>query len=220
MSRSLNTARGNRTVDDCFRALFAAYQWPALSNLGHLVKGQLDEGATPARAVRSALLTQDRRRATAAAGARWCQLARILYSPRGVLPFLPAPAYQTTDYAVALASLGHWVASRVRYVADSVKWGQPDHWQEPALTLSSRSGDCEDSALVVWSAAPWLGLPEGRMAIGTHDGDGHTWVEFPEAGLGMEATNGTLLRFGPRGTPSRYHAWMYAYPDGHCEWIA
>lgn len=204
-------------LDACFRSIFLGHEGPFLSDVAREVTRWLGRGASPAEAVRTALLERDRQRALSTTVARWCSLAALLYRPEEVAEFLPSPSYLTMEPSVALSSVARWVTSRVRYVSDASKWGQPDFWQSPGLTLAAGSGDCEDSALVVWSAAPLLGLPDGRLAVGTFKGDGHAWVEFPEIGFGVEATTGALLRFGPKGSRSNYQAWMYAYPNGQCE---
>jgi len=105
--------------------------------------------------------------------------------------------------------------ARVEYLADDDKWGEPDVWQSPALTLFDGTGDCEDMTLALWSAAPFVGLPTGRMAIGTYEGDGHAWAEFPEVGLWAEATSGEVGYLGHG--PSPYRPLVYVYANGTCE---
>jgi len=87
------------------------------------------------------------------------------------------------------------VHGSIRWVSDMAKWHMPDFWQTPATTLVHGSGDCEDQALVLWSAAPLIGLPSGVLVVGEHNGRGHAWVEFPELPVPLiaDATSGTVF---------------------------
>jgi hypothetical protein len=69
---------------------------------------------------------------------------------------------------------------------------RPDQWRSPAETLWLGRGGCVEMALVLWSAAPLLGLPRGRLAIGTLGAAPHAWVEFPELNLYVEVTAGLV----------------------------
>ncbi len=185
--------------------------------LGALVRAGLQSGTSPADAVREAILELDRRRKRAQFYPRWCANAHALYAPLEVLPYLPRSTYATANPVVALASLARWVASKVRYVSDQQKWGVPDFWQSPALTLATGSGDCEDSALVVWSGAPLIGSEPGRLVVGEWGKVGHAWVEFPEYGLHVEATKGVVSYLINGTAPAGYRPWLYAHANGACE---
>jgi transglutaminase-like putative cysteine protease len=208
------------TLDDCFRWAFTSGKWPVLTPFSNVVRNALlvEPTPTPARAVRVALFEADRRSAETELLAKWCALTARLYRPDEVVPFLQGKVAWGTGatQAVALQSLAAWIRSRVAYRRDIAKWGLPDVWQSPGVTLHQGTGDCEDTSLLLLSAAPLIGLPEGRMAVGTFRGDGHAWVEFPQLGLAVETTTGQLLKLSPVPVPSTYQAWVYLYPDGRC----
>lgn len=202
-------------TDGCFRWIFDPRQTWFRSELAREVSDRVPVVTTPAEAVLGALLDREDVRAREAVFQRWCRQGHRLYRPDQVVPFLPRRGAATSTQR-SLASLAHWVADRVTYQPDARKWGRPDVWQAPGVTLRDRSGDCEDMALVVWSAAPLLGLPVGRLVVGALGSEGHAWVEFPELGLWVEATSGRVGRLGYGSEPSAYQPWLYLYPDGRC----
>jgi predicted transglutaminase-like cysteine proteinase len=205
----------NAGLDRCFLAIFGEGKLPIETEFALLVRARVLAGESPSAAVDGAILDVDHRATTTILFLRWCTLAHGLYRPEEVVPFLPRGRPAVAHPRAALAGLARWVASRVEYVADLEKWGEPDRWQSPFETLAQGSGDCEDMSLVVWSGATPLGLPEGRLVIGTLDGEGHAWVEFPEVGLYAEATAGSVGWL--RARPASYEPWLHAYADGRCE---
>ncbi len=206
-------------LDAAFRHIFHLVgrgQWPKASQLSTLVASQIAAGASPSAAVQAGLAILDQQRVMNQMVQQWCRLGKALYRPDQVLPFLrpslvPAPHI---PQILRLESLATWVVRRIAYQSDHRKWGCPDFWQSPLWTLWDGTGDCEDMSLVLWSAARWVGLPPGRLAIGTYNGEGHAWVEFHEVGLWAEATSGTVGRLG--WGPSPYRAALYVYPS-RCE---
>ena len=45
-------------------------------------------------------------------------------------------------------SILKWVHFNVDYISDQTKWGIPEYWQPPHITLEDRTGDCEDYAIL------------------------------------------------------------------------
>jgi len=41
-----------------------------------------------------------------------------------------------------------WVHQNVVYMTDQEKWGIPEYWQPPHITLEDRTGDCEDYTIL------------------------------------------------------------------------
>lgn len=206
----------NWIPDNCFRWVFTSVDWPRSSAFSRAVGHFLGPETTPGQAVSRALLNEERLATERKVTAYWCQHAEALYRPDEVLPYLPPIRYVTSSTS-ALHGLARWVASRVRYVTDVDNWERPDFWQPPGLTLKLGTGDCEDSSLVAWSAAPLLGLPTGRLALGLHGGQGHAWVEFPELNLFVEATTGHVGALNSSDFLAFYEPWLWAYADGSCE---
>jgi transglutaminase-like putative cysteine protease len=216
IARVDGTPHANATIDDCFWWIFhPMHRWFS-SGISQAVRDRVPTAATPATAVSSALLEREDVRAREATLVRWCRQGQRLYRPDQVRPFL-APHRVASDARGALHSLASWVTDRVEYMLDENKWGRPDLWQAPAMTLRDGTGDCEDSSLLLWSAAPLLGLPRGRMVVGLLGREGHAWVEFPELGLWVETTNGHVGPLVRAGEPGAYRPWLYLYADGSCE---
>jgi len=144
----------------------------------------------------------------------WCEYGPLLFQPEEVLPFLRRETRRFTASSwAALKSLGMWVSRRVAYLHDIHRWGVPDRFQTPGLTLELGTGDCEDAAAVAWSTLPLVGLPEGRLVVGTLHKAGHAWVEVPELGALIEATNGQIIPVRSAGQHG-YSRAFYVDEDG------
>jgi len=52
------------------------------------------------------------------------------------------------DIATDAESLSNWVNDNTRGVSDSTKWGIPEYWQHPQLTMEDGTGDCEDHVIL------------------------------------------------------------------------
>jgi predicted transglutaminase-like cysteine proteinase len=63
-----------------------------------------------------------------------------------------------------------WVADNIDYESDDEQW-RGDYWQTPEETLSYRTGDCEDFAILLCSLlrAYGIGAEEVYVAIGVDD---------------------------------------------------
>lgn len=45
----------------------------------------------------------------------------------------------------------NWVAINIDYMSDEERWGVSMYWQTPEETLSLRTGDCKDFAIILAS---------------------------------------------------------------------
>jgi predicted transglutaminase-like cysteine proteinase len=86
----------------------------------------------------------------------------------------PAPAHElielTRDAAgrnmrARVGMINRAVDLAVRPVSDDIQWGAADHWSDPFETLQSKSGDCEDYAIVKYAALLAAGLSRDSLRI-------------------------------------------------------
>ena len=56
------------------------------------------------------------------------------------------------------------LVNQKEYITDSRNWGQSDYWATPVEFLQ-RGGDCEDFAIMKYTALRSLGVPEERMRL-------------------------------------------------------
>lgn len=107
-----------------------------------------------------------------------------------------------TIWGLSRRSFGHvlacWFRSQfesgaLRYIPDPE--GPLDFWCSPKTTLERGGGDCDDLAVLGASILRASGMT-GRVVVGTHDGDGHAWVEGRDerGSFLLEATSGDLAR--------------------------
>ncbi len=64
----------------------------------------------------------------------------------------------------AMADRVNTLVNKKRYIVDSKNWGQSDYWATPVEFLQ-RGGDCEDFAIMKYTALRTLGVPEERMRL-------------------------------------------------------
>lgn len=81
------------------------------------------------------------------------------------------------DYMISLLK---WTWQNVEYVGDLKKWKVHEKWQRPNITLETKSGDCEDGALLIMSLARLAGIPSSRIRLvcGMVEGGGHAWISY------------------------------------------
>jgi predicted transglutaminase-like cysteine proteinase len=53
----------------------------------------------------------------------------------------------------------------IKPVSDEKQWGVPDRWSDPFETLSSARGDCEDYAILKYTALLEAGFPKESLKI-------------------------------------------------------
>jgi predicted transglutaminase-like cysteine proteinase len=77
-------------------------------------------------------------------------------------------------------ALRDWVGNNIQYKYDSVSYGQNDYWQLPKETLSLRTGDCEDSSILLCSLLRADGWSPNNayVIVGETGGEGHAWVQI------------------------------------------
>jgi len=77
-------------------------------------------------------------------------------------------------------ALRDWVGSNIQYKFDNVSHGQGEYWQFSKETLALRTGDCEDSAILLCSLLRAAGVPatDVYVVVGETQGSGHAWVSF------------------------------------------
>ena len=59
----------------------------------------------------------------------------------------------------------HTVHEYLVYVSDQQKWGISDKWQDPSETFTSRTGDCEDGAVLIYLLCRYAGIPASRLYL-------------------------------------------------------
>lgn len=87
------------------------------------------------------------------------------------------PPYQLSQDGFGL--IRDWVAYNIDYVADEEQWGVNDYWQTPEETLSLRTGDCEDFAILLCTLLRAYGINDNQVyvALGVDaEGYGHAFL--------------------------------------------
>ena len=64
----------------------------------------------------------------------------------------------------AMADRVNDLVNEKRYILDSKNWGKSDYWATPVEFLE-RGGDCEDFAIMKYTALRSLGVPEERLRL-------------------------------------------------------
>lgn len=85
---------------------------------------------------------------------------------------------QDADYIIT--DILRWVQKNIKYITDNKVYKVPEKWQSAAETLSLKTGDCEDGAILIFTLARLCGIPENRLLImcGSVDGGGHAWLSY------------------------------------------
>jgi hypothetical protein len=90
---------------------------------------------------------------------------------------LPDPPYELTE--AGFDAIRDWVAANIDYKTDEERWGIEEYWQTPEETLSLRTGDCEDFAILLCTLLRAYGIDEEYIyvAIGVDDKEyGHAFL--------------------------------------------
>ncbi len=68
----------------------------------------------------------------------------------------------------------------IKYLRDKNVWDTSEKWQTPTETITKKSGDCEDGAILQYVCARLKGIPEERLMIfcGSVKGGGHCWLAY------------------------------------------
>jgi len=92
-------------------------------------------------------------------------------------PYEGNPADQPTEDG--FDSIRDWVAANIEYKTDEEQWGVDEYWQNPEETLSLRTGDCEDFAILLCTLLRAYGIGEEQIyvALGLdNEGYGHAFL--------------------------------------------
>jgi predicted transglutaminase-like cysteine proteinase len=72
-----------------------------------------------------------------------------------------SPTSPLTDFN----SIRQWVFDNIEHVSDEESQGVSDYWQTPSETLSLRTGDCEDFAILLCSLLRANGVPADQVYV-------------------------------------------------------
>jgi hypothetical protein len=90
----------------------------------------------------------------------------------------------THDDTVANAL--RFVKKSIKYTPDQLKWKMPEYWQTASETLSLKTGDCEDGAVLAYVICRLCGVPASRLLLmcgyvedpDSIDDMGHCWLAY------------------------------------------
>ena len=99
--------------------------------------------------------------------ADWARVSSRHLSAGQVERSMGAPA---GDRLALIGQVNRWVNRTIAYRADSLRVHHGDYWADAARTLRSRTGDCEDIAILKYQALLSLGVDPADMYFTlTHD---------------------------------------------------
>lgn len=113
-----------------------------------------------------------------------------------------------------------WVGNNIDYRYDSDTYSTSEYWQLPRETLSRRTGDCEDYAILLCSLYRAVGFKtnEVYVVLGEKDGSYHGWVKVYIEIFGWQnmepQANGWATFVGDFLSLSGYTA-KYNFNDAH-----
>ena len=86
----------------------------------------------------------------------------------------------STDPGTQMMQVFKWVRSNITYYPDNILWEVPEKWQTAQETLTSKKGDCEDGAILMYVLARLKNIPANRLLLfaGEVEGGGHCWLGF------------------------------------------
>lgn len=72
------------------------------------------------------------------------------------------------------------VKNTITYTPDDKVWSMPEYWQTADETLSLKTGDCEDGAILMYVLARLKGISANRLFLFAGDvvGGGHCWLGY------------------------------------------
>lgn len=68
-------------------------------------------------------------------------------------------------YDDTIANIQKWTVQNIKYIGDDLNEGVIEYWQFPFETLTAKTGDCEDGALLIAALAINAGIPSFRIRI-------------------------------------------------------
>jgi predicted transglutaminase-like cysteine proteinase len=98
------------------------------------------------------------------------------YNKDCVLAGDKVPSFDGTQKAKCIQAL-HYVRDYLVYKSDESVHGMLEHWQTPKETLTLRSADCEDGAILLLEILRQSGLPSSQVFLvaGDVQGGGHAY---------------------------------------------
>jgi transglutaminase-like putative cysteine protease len=115
-------------------------------------------------------------------------------------------------------ALRNWVGDNIQYKHDNEVYGVPEYWQFGKETISLKTGDCEDFAILLCSLLRSAGYSPNDVyvVIGQNANGYHAWVKINLETLGWynlePQENGFATIVGDFLTLSDYHA-LYEFND-------
>lgn len=98
-----------------------------------------------------------------------------------------SPAFQVNGLEADLEYVNRFANKTIRVKSDIELYGQSDHWATPEEIITNRAGDCEDLAIIKWSALFDMGYPPDMFSIATvmnrATNSGHAVLVCSESGV-------------------------------------
>lgn len=84
------------------------------------------------------------------------------------------------DYDIQIMYILYWVRNNIIYKSDSLIWKMDDYWQTAEETVTLKTGDCEDGAILLYVLGRLKGIPHNRLLLlaGDVNGGGHCWLGY------------------------------------------
>lgn len=70
-----------------------------------------------------------------------------------------------SSYDETFSNIQKWVVQNIQYLGDDVNNYTMEYWQFPFETLTDKTGDCEDGAILMASLAICAGIPAFRIRV-------------------------------------------------------
>lgn len=86
--------------------------------------------------------------------------------------------YEDTD--AQIVEVLRYVKSIIKYTGDTQVWKMAEYWQTAEETLSLKTGDCEDGAILIYVLARLKGIQANRLYLMAGDvvGGGHCFLGY------------------------------------------
>jgi hypothetical protein len=111
--------------------------------------------------------------------------------------------YSTHDRKIM--SILRWVKRNVKYKKDQDVWNIKEKWQTAEETLSKKTGDCEDGAVLILVLARLNNIPhtQVKLTAGNVVSGGHCWVEYRASFDGVNRLIDWCYYYSPMPTHKR-----------------
>lgn len=79
-----------------------------------------------------------------------------------------------------IKAITKFVKDNIKYVSDMTQWGVEEMWSTPIDTWTTKEGDCEDGALLIYAIAKYYNISDYQMYVtaGYVRGGGHCYLIF------------------------------------------